>query len=324
MEKRDWPKVAVVGAGAVGSFFGGMLARAGIVVTLIGRAPHVEAINRCGLFVDSIHFQETISIAASTSLAVLHDAAVVLICVKSGDTEDVAREIVDCLAPGAIVLSLQNGVNNVERIRAASGIEALAAAVYVAVEVAAPGRIRHTGAGHLSIGDFWKRSHVDTRWRQALEEVAALFTGAGVPCRVSEDIHVDLWTKLAMNCAYNALSAVCQAKYGRLSENKWIQEIMKQIIIETVAVARASAVGIASAESLMESALELGKTMAHALSSTAQDLQRGKPTEIDSLNGYVVRRGRELGISAPANQTLHGLVMWLAEHRESQRLDTHS
>src|SRR5262249_23931517 len=106
MEKREWPKVAVVGAGAVGSFFGGMLARAGVAVTLIGRAPHVEAIKRCGLFIDSIHFQETISIGASTSFEVLHDAAMVLVCVKSRDTEDAARKIAGCLAPDAIVLSL--------------------------------------------------------------------------------------------------------------------------------------------------------------------------------------------------------------------------
>ncbi|MBZ5509352.1 MAG: 2-dehydropantoate 2-reductase [Acidobacteriia bacterium] len=312
-EKREWPKVAVVGAGAVGSFLGGMLARAGAPVTLIGRAPHIEAITRSGLFLDSIYFQETISVKAATSCQALSDAAIVLICVKTGDTAEAARQIIGHLAPGTIVVSLQNGVDNVECIRAVSGIEALPAAVYVAVEVSAPGRIKHTGAGHLAIGDFWNRFPVDNSWRHDIENVADLFSRAGVPCRVSEDIHADLWIKLTMNCAYNAISALGRARYGQLAENRWVREIMLQVILEIVAVATAAGVKIPPSDILMESALKLGKTMENAISSTAQDIQRGKHTEIDSLNGYVVRRAMQLGVGAPVNQTLHGLVKLLEE-----------
>ena len=312
-EKREWPKVAVVGAGAVGSFLGGMLARAGAPVTLIGRPSHIDAITGAGLFLDSIHFQESISVNAATNYRPVSDAAIVLICVKAGDTEEAARQVMGHLAHGTIVVSLQNGVDNVERIRAVSGVEALPAAVYVAVEVTAPGRIKHTGAGHLAIGDFWDRSSTDASWRDDIQTVADLFSQAGVPCRISADIHADLWIKLTMNCAYNAISALGRARYGLLAENRWIKEIMLQVIVEIVAVARAAGVKIPSSDDLMESALKLGKTMENAISSTAQDIQRGKRTEIDSLNGYVVRRAMQLGIGAPVNQTLHGLVKLLEE-----------
>lgn len=303
------PKVAVFGAGAVGSYFGGMLARAGLPVTLVGRNPHIEAINRSGLFLDSIHFQETIQVAGSISAEALNDAEIVLICVKSYDTEEAANSVAGHLSSKAIVASLQNGVDNVERIRAVSGIEAVAAVVYVAVELSAPGHVKHSGAGNLVIGDFWMSASRSADVRK----IADLFSRLGVPCRVSEDVRSDLWIKLVMNCAYNAISALCHARYGPLSRNELIQNIMRQVIDEIAAVAQSRKIKIPSTDALTESAFKLGTTMADAISSTAQDVQRGKRTEIDSLNGYVVRQGQELGIATPANQTLHGLVKFLEQ-----------
>src|SRR5579863_6578054 len=135
MPEEGWPRIAVVGAGAVGSYFGGMLARAGAPVTLIGRAPHVEAINRDGLFIDSIHFKESVSVSASTELAAVRDADIVLFSVKTVDTESAAKSLAPHLAPDTIVVSLQNGVDNVERIDFAAGIQALPAVVYIAAEM---------------------------------------------------------------------------------------------------------------------------------------------------------------------------------------------
>ena len=311
--QTEWPKIAVLGAGAVGSYFGGMLARAGAPVTLIGRNPHIAAIRESGLVLDSIHFHETIQISASTSVDALNDAEIVLLCVKSYDTEEAARSIADHLSSMAVVVSLQNGVDNVERIRAVSGIEALAAVVYVAVELSAPGHVKHTGAGNLAIGDLLGLQRADSSRSDDLKKVAEVFSRAKVPCRLSQDIRSDLWTKLVMNCAYNAISALCHARYGPLSQNHPVQAVMRQVISEIVTVARAEGVAMPSADALMESALKLGVTMRDAFSSTAQDVQRGKRTEIDSLNGYVVRRGRELGVATPANETLHALIRLLEE-----------
>lgn len=310
MREDKWPRIAVMGAGAVGCYFGGMFARAGAPVALIGRAPHVGAIARNGLFLDSIHFQQHVPILASTDAGAARDAEIILLCVKAVDTEDAAKALAPHLARGAIVISLQNGVNNVERARSAAGIEAIPACVYVAVEMAAPGHVKHTGRGDLVIGDLQKSERNGDDHQRLLERLATLFARAGVPCRVSENIAADLWTKLIMNCAYNAISALSQTRYGRLVRNPWTREVMRQVIEEAVAVARAHGVQFADVN-LVEAGLKLADTMPDAISSTAQDIARGKRTEIDSLNGYVARRGAELGITTPVNQTLHALVKLL-------------
>jgi len=145
-----------------------------------------------------------------------------------------------------------------------------------------------------------------------LESLAALFTGAGVPCRVSDNIAGELWTKMIINCAYNAISALGRAKYSRLVANPWTRELMKQVTEEAVAIARASGVRLPEPD-MVDAVWKLADTMSGATSSTAQDIARGNRTEIDSLNGYLVRRGAQLGVATPVNQTLHALVKLLEE-----------
>jgi 2-dehydropantoate 2-reductase len=210
------------------------------------------------------------------------------------------------LSPGAIVLSMQNGVDNVERFRVAAGLEALPTVVYVAAAMIGPGRVKHTGRGDLIIGD-----PRGTR-RGELDRVSALFARAGVPCPVSDNIEAELWSKMAMNCAYNAVSALGRAKYGRIAMDPRARELLRLAVEETTAVARASGVRFADVD-LVEAAFRLGEVMSEATSSTAQDIHRGKRTEIDSLNGYVVRRGAELGVPTPVNRALHALVKLLEE-----------
>lgn len=306
MSEQDWPRIAVMGAGAVGCYFGGMLARAGAPVTLIGRQPHVAAINRDGLHIDGLHVREQVRVTASEDVRAARNAAIVLLCVKTLDTETAARSLAAHLAPGTIVASLQNGVDNVERIRAAAGISAIPAAVYVGVAMAAPGRVKHSGRGDLAVGVRAGGS------RRELEDFAALFIRAGVPCRISENIEGDLWTKLLMNCACNAVSALGRARYGRIVHHSATRAIMTQVGREVEAVARAVGVCLPAGD-LLDLVWKLGDAMPNATSSTAQDIARGKPTEIDSLNGYVARRGAELGIATPVNQTLHAMVKLLEE-----------
>jgi 2-dehydropantoate 2-reductase len=301
-----WPTVAVLGAGAVGCYFGGLLARAGAPVTLIGRPPHVEAIQRDGLWLETLHFRERVSLAASVAVEAARGAAVVLVSVKTLDTEDAARSLAPHLAPGALVLSLQNGVDNAERIRMAAGIEALPAVVYVAAAMTGPGRVRHSGRGDLIVGDPRGRR------REELERLAVLFVRAGVPCVVSDNVEGALWAKMAMNCAYNAVSALGRAIYGRIAQDPRAREVMRRAVEETAAVARASGVRLAEPD-LVGAAFRLGEAMSGATSSTAQDIARGKRTEIDALNGYIARRGAELGVPTPVNHTLHALVKLLEE-----------
>jgi len=184
--EMHWPKVAVIGAGAVGGYFGGMLARAGAPVTMIGRQPFVAAVKKSGLQLDALNFQETVYPEASTDIAAAAGAEVILFCVKTTDSVSTARSLEPHLSPGAIVVSLQNGVNNAEEIRAAAGIDALPAVVYVAAAMSPPGYVKHLGRGDLVVGPNSERT----------DRIASILQQAQVPCRISENIEGELWTKL--------------------------------------------------------------------------------------------------------------------------------
>ena len=301
--------VAIVGAGAVGCYFGGMLARAGIGVTLIGRDAHVEAIRRDGLFLERADFQEFVRVGAHSTISEVNCAGIVLLSVKTVDTETAAAATAPHLRKDAVLVSFQNGVDNVERIQRATGIRAMPAVVYVAATITGPGRVKHGGRGDLVVGE----PSFGLERPESVRRVAQLFESARIQCRVSSNIAVELWTKLVMNCAYNAISAVTQSRYLAIRENPLTQAVIQQSVEEVVAVGKAAGVALPNAEHLTAAALKLGEAMANATSSTAQDLARGRPTEIDSLNGYVSRRGKELGIPTPVNSTLHALVKLLED-----------
>ena len=307
----SWPEVCVFGAGAVGCYFGARLAMAGAPVTLIARGPHVQAIRLQGLIFESAGTRTPVQLAATSEPDALCTADLVLFCVKSRDTGNGARTIAARLKPGAVVVSLQNGVDNVARMRAAAGLDALAAVVYVACSMAGPGHVRHAGRGDLVLGDLPGADAASLEHRvptQALARVAATFERAGVPCPVSGDVRVDLWVKLVMNCVFNPISALGRAHYARLVADLPTHAVMRDVIAECVQVAHADGVDLPTVDELLQSALTLGNAMAQATSSTAQDLAAGRPTEIDSLNGYVARRACELGVAAPVNQALQALV----------------
>ena len=301
--------IAVVGAGAIGCYFGGMLARAGANVTLIGRHQHVDAIKRDGLLLQSREFSGYIPVAATEHMAAVGGAGLVLFCVKSADTDDAAWAMAPQLAADAAVLSLQNGVNNVERIRRHVKAPVIAGLVYAAAEMSGPGAVRHTGGGSLVIGRLNALPGDRETDPRLLSEIAALFTGAGIAVKISADIAAELWSKLVMNCAYNAISALSRAPYGRMVALPEIREVMRQTVDEVVQVARAK--GIRLPGDMVDAAFRLADAMPATLSSTAQDILKGKRTEIDHLNGYVVREGEALGIPTPANRTLNALVKLL-------------
>ena len=291
-------KVAVVGAGAVGCYYGGMLARAGHDVTLIGRPRHVEAIERQGLRLETQTFDERIRVSASSEGSAVRSAQLVLLCVKSTDTESAAAIIKPHLAPDALVLSLQNGVENADRLRAILPQDVLAAVVYIGTEMAGPGHVKHHGRGELII----ERS-------RASDELAQALIAAGVPTDISDNVRGALWAKLILNCAYNALSAITQLPYGRLVKGAGITAVMRDVVDECLAVAKADDVTIPGD---VDAAIrKIAETVPSQYSSTAQDLARGKPSEIDHLNGVIVRRGEALGVATPVNRLLHAIVKLL-------------
>jgi 2-dehydropantoate 2-reductase len=268
---------------------------------MIGRPAFVEAVKKNGLFLDTLQFQEKVSVEASADISAVCGAEVVLLCVKTTDNASTARAIASLLSNNALVVSMQNGVDNMEQIRAASGIDALSSVVYVAASVPEPGRVKHVGRGDLVVGPRNERT----------ERIAALFARANIPCRISENVEGELWTKLIWNCALNAVSALGRAKYGQIAGSADAWKVVETAVYEVLAVANAANIhppGLEDPKAALAGALKIATQMAEALSSTAQDMNRGKLTEIDSLNGYVSRRGAELGVPTPVNHALYALV----------------
>lgn len=298
MSKANDLKIAVMGAGAVGCYFGGMLARAGHSVALIGRPKHVEAIGRDGLFMDTRMFQAHVPIEACSDASGILGAKIVLCCVKSTDTENAAAEMAPYLLPDTQVLSLQNGVDNAERLQTMLRRDVLPAVVYVATEMAGPGHVKHHGRGELVIGPS-----------ASSQALVKLFAEAGVPVQISDNVAGALWAKLILNSAYNALSAITQMPYGQLVQGECVEDLMRDVMHECLAVAKAE--GVTLPGDTWEAIQNIARTMPGQFSSTAQDLARQKRSEIDHLNGYILRKGKSFGIPTPVNRTLYALVKLL-------------
>ncbi len=302
----DWPRVGVIGAGAVGSYFGGMLARAGAPVTFFGRPgadnPHVAQLRRRGVEIDGVTVQETFPARVEETGPVLGEAELVLFTVKSMDTETAGRGIRDHLAPDAVVVSLQNGIDNVEAL-AELGIDALPTVVYVAAAIERPGAVRHRGRGDLVIGD----ATGDPERRAAAERVSAWFEAADVPCPVSDDIRRDQWMKLTLNSMTNATSALTGASYRRVADFEPTWGLALAVAREAMDVAAAEGTRL-ELDEIVELARSIVDKIGEATSSTQQDIAAGRRTEIEALNGAIARRGAELGIATPTNDALRALV----------------
>src|SRR5207248_2737659 len=216
----DWPRIAVVGAGAVSGYFGGMLARAGAPVVMVGRKSFVDAVTADGLAIQRVADQERVSVEATTELSAIAGADLILFCVKSNDTVSTAKEIAPFLAADALLVSLQNGVDNVERIRDATKIDALPAAVYIGVSIPKPGRIKHVARGDLILGPENERT----------KRVKQIFARTGICCRLTNNIHGEMWIKLLCNCALNAISALGHSRYGEIAENPDARKLMERVI----------------------------------------------------------------------------------------------
>lgn len=285
-----------MGAGAVGCYYGAMLARAGHEVTLIARERHVDEVRRAGLLLETKEFTERVQVRASISAEGVRGAELVLFCVKSTDTETAGAQLAPYLDARSLVLSLQNGVDNAARLQALVKPKVAPAVVYVATEMAGPGHVKHHGRGELVVPP-------------EVAPFAEAFSRAGVPLQVSDNVAGALWAKLIVNCAYNALSAIAQLPYGRLVQGEGVEAVMRDVVEECVAVARAAGIGVPG--NAREFVPSIARTMPTQYSSTAQDLASGKRTEIDHLNGYVARKGEALGVPTPVNRTLHTLVKLL-------------
>ena len=306
--KKENKKIVVVGAGSVGCFFGGMLARSGADVTLIARENHVVAINKNGLYMDCLEFKEHVRIKATTSKESLSQADLILCCVKSPDTNQAIKEIQPHLKPEAVILSMQNGVDNVDRIKSQVSNYVYPAVVYVATAMTGDGCVKHFGRGELVIGDM--EDHEAEASLAVLQEIANIFAIAQIPCVISKQIKKEMWLKFLVNCCYNGISAIGQTSYGELIKKPEIQELIEALTKEFLLVASFEKVNISPEEADYVNQ-QIALTMAGQKSSTAQDLMRKRKTEIQFLNGLIVRKAEEYGVKAPTHQAIFALVKML-------------
>lgn len=302
--KTKQTKIVVVGAGAVGSYFGGLLAKAQHDVILIGRSDHIRTIQDKGLYMDCQSFQEYVEVQASTDYEALAQADLVLFCVKSPDTELVMQEIKPFLSQDAMILSLQNGVDNCERMKNYFTGAIYTAVVYVATGMMAPGHVKHFGRGELVIGSLGPASEND---QKNLIRIASILNESQIPCTIADKIKDQMWIKFLVNCSFNAISAIGDVEYGKMVQVPEINQLIEEITQEFILIAKQEGV-IITPEMAATANHQIALTMAKQKSSTAQDLAKKRKTEIDYLNGLIVRLGKKYQIPTPANQSVYALI----------------
>ncbi|HSP95786.1 MAG TPA: ketopantoate reductase family protein [Candidatus Dormibacteraeota bacterium] len=306
-------RILIAGAGALGSVFGGFLRRAGDEVALLGRAAHLDAVARDGLRIDGLWGEHVVrGFTVATEPAALRGPFnVILLPVKSYDTAAVAAAVAPLLASDGVMISVQNGLGNVETVEAAVGAErALGARVIFGATLPAPGHVRvtvfadPTAIGALAPGRYARRDAL-------VRELAARIDAAGVPAVATDHLPAMLWAKVFYNAALNPLGALLDLHYGALPEHPESRDLMDAVIDEAFAVATAEGLSFkwpSAAAYRDEFYGRLVPSTYHHRSSMLQDLERGRRTEIDAINGAVWQRGRARGVAAPVNAALTRLL----------------
>lgn len=301
----------IMGMGALGTVFGGLLRHAGHPVSFLGRGAHFERLKSKGGRIDGIWGEYRLGPVTLPQPGELYD--VILLCVKSFDTALAVRQAAPWAAPDGLVLSLQNGLGNVEVIAREFGARrTVGGRVIFGAQVTEPGQVTVTVyADMVLLGAVAPAAPAEK-----LAEVVADFNEAGIPTAAVADILTHLWGKVLYNCALNPLGAILGVPYGALAEHPETRELMRLIIAEIYQVAAAKKVVLKfpTAVAYFQHFLEdlVPPTAAHR-PSMWQDLKAGRRTEIEALNGAIRRYGRELGLPTPYNDTLTRLVRFLEE-----------
>ncbi len=321
-------RVVIIGAGAMGGFLGARLAATGHEVTLVDTwVEHVDAINQHGLRIDGADDTPVrYRVLAATTAPALDDVDLIIVQVKTYDTVAALTPIANRLQSDTFVLSLQNGIGNVELMQRALPRHAriLLGTTAHGAAVVAPGYIKHAGRGQTVIGD--PGSVVGPRWD--LTPIRDALTQAQVETRIAENVHAAVWAKLIVNASINALTALTGVRNGQILENADLRHMADTVISEALAVMDAAGVPPLLTNHRAH-AHEVMRLTGSGPSSMLQDIRRGRRTEIDAINGAISRLADELGVPAPVNHWLTAMVRFrerdaMREQRENPRSHDHT
>jgi len=299
----------MIGSGAMGSFYGGLLARAGFDVTLIDpRADHVDRIQRYGLIVEGVRGRHVVRLPAHTSHAGLPPADFTVIFTDANATKDAARTAAQVLVPDGFALTLQNGIGNVEALTAELGAGRVVAGVTMnSGALPEPGRAVYTNAGLTSIGEL------DGRNTSRLDEVARMLNAAGIETQVIAEPMAQIWSKFVLNCAINALTAITGLRSGEMYRTPEVNALQDRVIDEILMVVEGK--GVRLAEPDPRKKIKAHCRVRYNRPSMMQHIEQGRRTEIDALNGALVREAKALGLAVPYNEAVVAVVKGLEKSR---------
>jgi len=306
-------RIAVMGAGAVGGYFGARLAASGHEVSFIARGKQLEAMRKEGLKVKSLHGDLHIRSLFTSEPNEIGPVDLILFCVKSYSTEEAAKKLAPLVGKETIILSLQNGVDNPDKIAALWGKNrTLAGVVYIAAEVLAPGVIGHSAGGKIVLGELDGGVGAETK------TVHQLFAAAQVPCAISTEIRRVMWGKLVWNAAFCAIACLTRATAQQIVES----DALKKLAIDCMEEVREAGKcrGIELESSAVEEALQLSRNLGDFKPSMLQDLEAGKPLEHEAFNGIVVKILSQAGKAAPINEIFYAALKLLDQKSQGVKV----
>ena len=299
----------MIGSGAMGSVYGGLLARAGYDITLIDpREDHVGLIKRNGLIVEGVRGRHVIPAPARTDHAGLPPADFAIVFTDANATADAARTAAQVLKPEGFALTLQNGIGNVEALIAALGQARVVAGVTMnSGALPEPGRAAYTNAGVTSIGEL------DGRASARIAEVARMLNAAGIETVVIPDPMAHIWSKFVLNCAINPLTAITGLRSGEMYRTAEVNALQDRVIDEILMVVERK--GVRLAEPDPRKKIKDHCRVRYNRPSMMQHVEQGRRTEIDALNGALVREAKALGLAVPYNEAVVAVVKGLEKSR---------
>jgi len=306
-------KVAVIGSGSIGSLFGGYLAEGGVDVTLVGKKHSVDAIKKYGLQIKGVRGNHYVKVKITDKPSEVGVVDLVMIAVKAYDTEQAVKDATPLISKNTWVMCLQNGLGNEEIVARIVGKERVIRGVTTnGAILEKPGEIIHTGAGETIIGRFYEPNTPE------VYNIARMISESGLPTSVTENISEVVWGKTLVNVGINPLGALTGLRNGELLEIPEIVASMKELVLEGMKVAEK--LGVKIMFDPVEKTFEVARETAQNKNSMLQDIERGKRTEIDFLNGAISRLGKDHSVPTPMNELITALVKGL-EKRIQKRIE---